>query len=785
MADAPTDPGPGTKQQGDGSVIATGSGGDKADYGTRDWKWIMAVITGSAAMNAKDLEEFQTNQTTRSDPQSLWNGAATLRKTKEWLAAIGRNIDDQTKALVGEDGPWKGEAAESFAALARKLGNGFTAHAVQIDGGAERLQPAPENLWKAGSSLAWAIKQVYDIDNFYAGVAVDMANSMKPPDTDIIMKDPDGDRVHVGRYPAVADAMTTAMREVLVTLAKEYASQPYNIELVILPAPGPKPKPKPKGPGGGGDGDDKYEALARGMLIPKEQAAHGPDYQWKEPPEYKAPKYEPPPKFDPDAYNAPKFEAPKYDKANYDPNDFKAPPYEPPAYDPDKFKAPPYQPPAYDPDKFKAPPIQGPAFDPNQFKTPEYKAPKYQPPPKFDPKDYEPPKYNPPKYNQKAFDPPEYKPGQIPPFHPGQVPPYKPGQNGPGGGGSKFPGGVNNKGIDKPNPQDWKAGSGSNGSNGSGQNGSGQGGSGQGMGGMPMMPPMSPSNTKEGAERSDASGLLNGIDVPWKGVEPPGVGDPNPVNGTAGGSGQGQGQGLGGMPMMPPMSPANTKEGAERSDASGLLGDSEQWEGLDLEGVGDPIAEATAESTPEEWAAPAAEPVHEQAVLPVVPMLPAVPVREKKQPERSEASALLRQEPPEDRVAVVASADGEEDFSAWEVAGGGLSWLSSTPSTEEEPPPAWGHSAGRSTGVRPAETTGTPAVAIAGLIPPWIPPEKTLSSSGVEFDQEELEARRRAALKETEAEQEDEEQERTAADLLRQQTSAWAVEQPKAPGVIE
>ncbi|MGW4995617.1 hypothetical protein ACWEQ3_50100, partial [Streptomyces mirabilis] len=132
-------------------------------------------------------------------------------------------------------------------------------------------------------------------------------------------------------------------------------------------------------------------------------------------------------------------------------------------------------------------------------------------------------------------------------------------------------------------------------------------GTGTGAAGMPMMPGMggaAGAGTPQ-AERSDASGLLSNSNEPWTGdttvdhadvgshlgttaggagldlpTTTTGVVDSNP--GTTVGAGNGTGTGAAGMPMMPGMggaAGAGTPQ-AERSDASGLLSNSnEPWTG--------------------------------------------------------------------------------------------------------------------------------------------------------------------------------------------------------------
>ncbi|HEV7979126.1 hypothetical protein [Amycolatopsis sp.] len=145
-------------------------------------------------------------------------------------------------------------------------------------------------------------------------------------------------------------------------------------------------------------------------------------------------------------------------------------------------------------------------------------------------------------------------------------------------------------------------------------------GAGAGMpgGGMPGSPGASAAGGGSGAERSDASGLLNGGPKPWAGTPPPGLGDPNGVDAPAtdpaewatsnqrqaqGFPGAGSGMPGGGMPGSPGASAAAGGSGAERSDASGLLGnETKPWAGTDMPGMGDPNGVDAPATDPAEWA---------------------------------------------------------------------------------------------------------------------------------------------------------------------------------------
>ncbi|WP_132494756.1 hypothetical protein [Saccharopolyspora elongata] len=182
----------------------------------------------------------------------------------------------------------------------------------------------------------------------------------------------------------------------------------------------------------------------------------------------------------------------------------------------------------------------------------------------------------------------------------------------------------------------------------------------QDRGGMPMMPPMMPPGAGggqgSGAERPDASGLLDAGEQPW-GENPPGLGLPEaPQGADPGGVGlnvpPGGQQGPGGMPMMPPMMPPGAGGGqgsnAERPDASGLLDAGEKpWESAGPN-VGEP--EAPPEGVPpvagpQDWSPGQGLPQNGQQVpggMPMVPpMMPPGAGGQGSNAERPDASGLL------------------------------------------------------------------------------------------------------------------------------------------------
>ncbi|MFD9895276.1 hypothetical protein ACFWY9_38550, partial [Amycolatopsis sp. NPDC059027] len=326
----------------------------------------------------------------------------------------------------------------------------------------------------------------------------------------------------------------------------------------------------------------------------------------------------------------------------------------------------------------------------------------------------------------------------------------------------------------------------------------------QGLGGMPMTPPMSPGGAGgggQGAERPDAAGLLKAGTEPWESEvadlgEPeapqgalPGVAGPDPSASTVDGpdlplpgivsavpgppdwspSVDDPAPGVGALPVLPPWA-GNREPADERSKASELLESTDTpWEreGPDL---GEPeVPQATETQEAADW--------------------PPAGV--------GATSPDQEPEPPEDWVPVVRRENDGVDTSAWEVPGGGLPWLAPFPvagrteeSDRDRPGPDYTE---RDT--RPWEPAGdanwrrTKWAEVQTAYDEV--EEKPILCGGLNLTPEELaameeeEERARLEAERADADQEAEEKERTSADLLVRDTSAWG-DKPAGPpsGVI-
>ncbi|WP_371503128.1 hypothetical protein OG871_38150 [Kitasatospora sp. NBC_00374] len=235
----------GFSQGDDGAVYGSaGSTGKASDYDGWDWKQIMAAINGGAAMAA-------TSDTSRAaavaDPNSLVNAGNDFYRAQLVLEMVAKSLDDQSKALAGEDGPWRGEAAQSFRMAMRTFSTQVDAVAGVLSGGSAGIDSIPNQLVANGNQLARAQARIRDIDAWYAqeaqrlGVTA-MGNGLIP----------------VSKKPEIVRLMNRDMREVLTSLAGQYQ---ITIDAVRTPppvqppvkAPGASDRPVPPaiGPGAG------------------------------------------------------------------------------------------------------------------------------------------------------------------------------------------------------------------------------------------------------------------------------------------------------------------------------------------------------------------------------------------------------------------------------------------------------------------------------------------------------------------------------------------------------
>ncbi|MEU8510967.1 hypothetical protein AB0C76_05165 [Kitasatospora sp. NPDC048722] len=216
----------------DGAVYgAPGSDpGSTGDYDTWDWKQIEAAINGMAAGTNDDSGHGKSV----SDPQSLQNAADTFYQVQLLLAGVAKSLVDQGKALAGEHGPWKGDAADAFTTMLTTFSKQVQATADVLSGGSTGTYSVPQQLADNAVNLTNARNLISQIDTWYANQAI--AQGVHAMDNGLIP---------ISQKPELVKMMTADMRKVLKSLAGEYQ---VTIDSVRAPAPITPPINQPKAP---------------------------------------------------------------------------------------------------------------------------------------------------------------------------------------------------------------------------------------------------------------------------------------------------------------------------------------------------------------------------------------------------------------------------------------------------------------------------------------------------------------------------------------------------------
>ncbi|MFE3649154.1 hypothetical protein ACFXO2_15155 [Streptomyces sp. NPDC059152] len=216
----------------DGALYAAPSQSSSVnDYDTWDWKQIEAAISGGAAMAGTS---DHSRATSISDPATLVDAGNIFYRVQLVLEMVSKSLDEQSTALAGDSGPWRGEAAESFLAAMGTFSHQVSAIAGVLSGGSSRLNSVPDQLVRNGNQLAEARARIEAIDAWYAqqaqiqGVKA-MSNGLIP----------------VSKNQTIVDMMTRDMRDVLKSLAKQYQ---FTVDAVRPPSNVTPPVKKPASP---------------------------------------------------------------------------------------------------------------------------------------------------------------------------------------------------------------------------------------------------------------------------------------------------------------------------------------------------------------------------------------------------------------------------------------------------------------------------------------------------------------------------------------------------------
>ncbi|MFI2188174.1 hypothetical protein [Streptomyces sioyaensis] len=193
----------------DGALYAAPSQASSVnDYDTWDWKQIEAAISGGAAM-ADTSDHSRANGI--SDPATLVEAGNIFYRVQLVLEMVSKSLDEQSTALAGDSGPWRGEAAESFLAAMGTFSHQVSAIAGVLSGGSSHLNSVPNQLVRNGNQLAEARAKIAAIDAWYAQQA--QIQGLKPMSNGLMP---------VSKNQTIVDMMSRDMREVLKSLARQY-----------------------------------------------------------------------------------------------------------------------------------------------------------------------------------------------------------------------------------------------------------------------------------------------------------------------------------------------------------------------------------------------------------------------------------------------------------------------------------------------------------------------------------------------------------------------------------
>ncbi|MFD9596452.1 hypothetical protein ACFWA9_27425 [Kitasatospora sp. NPDC059973] len=236
--------GHGFHQGDDGAVFGTTDGsatGSEGDYDLWDWKQIMAAVSGMSAGAGDDVNLSHARSV--SDPRSLQDAANTYYRVQKSLEAVAKSLVDQAKALAGEDGPWKGPAADSFLDTMTTFSRQVAANAKVLSGGSTGRHSVPQQLANNAVTLRNARLKLAEIDTWYANRAQQLG--LTPMSNGLIP---------ISQKPELVRNMTEDMRTVLKSLASHYQ---FTSDTIVSPQPVPSPINTPdehQGPGGDGPG---------------------------------------------------------------------------------------------------------------------------------------------------------------------------------------------------------------------------------------------------------------------------------------------------------------------------------------------------------------------------------------------------------------------------------------------------------------------------------------------------------------------------------------------------
>ncbi|MFC5219722.1 WXG100 family type VII secretion target [Streptomyces coerulescens] len=227
--------GGGFRQGGDGTVFGHSEGespGSTSDYLIWDWKQIKAAIFGMSSGVASSANLSHAGGV--SDPQTLQDAANAFYRVQQTLEAVAKSLAEQARALAGEDGPWRGPAADSFLDMMTNFSRQVQANVDVLSGGSTGRHSVPQQLANNAVNLTNARATIAEIDSWYANQARNMG-----------VRAMSNGLIPISLRPELVAMMTEDMRKVLVSLADHYQ---VTINAIESPTPVVSPLDGPGGP---------------------------------------------------------------------------------------------------------------------------------------------------------------------------------------------------------------------------------------------------------------------------------------------------------------------------------------------------------------------------------------------------------------------------------------------------------------------------------------------------------------------------------------------------------
>ncbi|WP_405914821.1 WXG100 family type VII secretion target [Streptomyces sp. NBC_00728] len=185
------------------------SDGSPMDYMTWDWKQIQAAIVGLASGSPNDSDWAHARAV--ADPRSLQVASGLFHDIQTLLEGVSKALSDQANALAGDNGPWKGDASQSFHNMMTNFSRQVQANADVLSGGSTGINSVPKQLQVNAIQLNNAQVIINNLNIKYAALAL-KAGAKQGPDG----------AVSISAKPEILNAMTNEMRQVLINLAHAY-----------------------------------------------------------------------------------------------------------------------------------------------------------------------------------------------------------------------------------------------------------------------------------------------------------------------------------------------------------------------------------------------------------------------------------------------------------------------------------------------------------------------------------------------------------------------------------